>query len=193
MRRDREEHKEDPLIISPVPEPGMTEKSGMASVDLRLGTWFLVMRHTDVPALDLSNEVAEETLGTSHYVAFGRQFILHPGCFVLGVTLEWIRLPKDLAAYIVGRSTLGRRGLIIATAAGVHPTYTGCLTLELTNVGEVPVIIRPGMAICQLFIHTVQSDPDANFPPTYSCSRKPTLGKVAPDRIAKQLAQARDV
>src|SRR5436309_13869423 len=92
----------------------------------------------------------------TQYVPFGSKYVLHPGGFVLGATLEWIRLPKNLGAYVIGKSSWGRRGLIIATATGVHPGFTGCLTLELTNVGEIPIKIQPGMTICQLFIHRVE-------------------------------------
>ena len=56
-------------------------------------------------------------------------------------------------AYVIGRSTLGRIGLVVATAIGIHPGFQGCLTLELANIGEVPIKMRPGMRIAQLFLH----------------------------------------
>jgi len=64
-------------------------------------------------------------------------------------------MPPNLAAYVIGRSTWGRDGLIIATAAGVHPGYLGTLTLELTNLGEVPLKLYPGERYAQLFLHDV--------------------------------------
>ncbi len=85
---------------------------------------------------------------------FGEDFILHPRSFVLGVTLEWLRMPSNFAGYVIGKSSWGRRGLIIATATGVHPGFTGCLTLELSNIGDLPIAIRPGMTIAQLFVHS---------------------------------------
>src|SRR5262245_18868742 len=102
--------------------------------------------------LDIDQEQGAQ-LNKTHYVRFGDKYILHPGSFVFGVTLEWLRLPGDLAAYVIGRSSWGRRGLIIATATGVHPGFKGCLTLALTNVGEIPIAIKPGMETCQLFLH----------------------------------------
>jgi dCTP deaminase len=74
-----------------------------------------------------------------HFVPFGQKFVLHPGRFALGSTLEWLRLPATMSGYVTGKSSLGRHGLIIETAAGIHPSFSGCLTLELANVGEVPL------------------------------------------------------
>src|SRR3546814_13637367 len=88
---------------------------------------------------------------------FGSNYVLHPGRFVLGVTLEWLRLPASLSGYVTGKSSLGRHGLVIETAAGIHPQFSGCLTLELATVGEVPLEIYPGMPICQIFLHRTQA------------------------------------
>lgn len=87
------------------------------------------------------------------FIPFGQEFILHPGRFVLASTLEWLNFPACLGGYVVGKSTWARRGLIIETAAGIHPGFNGCLTLELANVGEVPIKICPGMKIAQIFVH----------------------------------------
>jgi dCTP deaminase len=99
-------------------------------------------------------------------------------------------MPTNLAAYVIGRSSWGRRGLIIATAAGVHPGYTGCLTLELTNVGEIPIEIKPGFTICQLFLNTVKGERDLVDKSRYIGHRKPTLGRIEPDQIAQKLGKA---
>lgn len=126
-----------------------------------------------------------------HYVAFGESYYLHPGSFALGVTLEWIRLRADLAGYVIGKSSWGRRGLIIATATGVHPGFKGCLTLELTNVGEIPIAIKPGMKICQLFLHRVETRPEEyKNESQFLGLRKPILGRVKMDDIAQKLARA---
>src|SRR6266849_9594195 len=114
---------------------------------------------------------------------------MHPGNFVLRVTLEWIRLPKDMAAYVVGKSSWGRCGLIIATATGVHPGFKGCLTLELSNVGEIPIGIKPGIAICQLFLHDVSSSDEHVDASSFVGTRKPTLRPIKLDDFAKKLAR----
>jgi len=208
----------DPLVITPFPNLEELKRSGSASVDLRLGTWFSTLRQTRVPVLEVDDELthaaqkagitpeqlrifqellptsevpSEANLTKSQYVPFGSRFILHPQSFVLGVTLEWVRLPSNLAGYVVGRSSWGRRGLIIATAAGVHPGFTGCLTLELTNVGEIPIVIKPGMTICQLFLHMVDSKSPETDKSPFACSRRPSLGKIKLDEVAEKLSRAR--
>jgi len=182
---------EDPLVITPQPDITKLRKSGSASVDLRLGTWISTMRNTTVPCLNVlqpgTQSPNESQITKSHYVPFGEDFILHPRAFVLGAALEWIRLPKDLAGYVIGKSKWGRRGLIIATATGVHPGFTGCLTLEITNVGEVPICIQPGMSICQLFLHKVESNTKDTDQSSLSGNRKPVLGVIRPDDFAMLL------
>lgn len=190
---DRASDSSDPLIITPTPDIGALRKSGAASVDLRLGTWLMVPRHTRVGVLGVLESSrfprSESEIMKRHYVRFGDYFVLHPGNFLLAATLEWIRLPVDLGGYIMGRSSWGRRGLIIATAVGVHPGFTGCLTLELTNVGEMPIEVRPGMSICQLFLHDV-IDGESVERSVLSGSRRPSLGKVNLDPIAEALGKA---
>ncbi len=184
----------DPLIITPMPDIDELDSSGAASVDIRLGCWFLVCRQTRIGVLDVYDETAkipnETKLVKSYYVPFGEKFVLHPKSFVLAVTLEWIRLPGDRAAYVIGRSSWGRHGLIIATATGVHPGFTGCLTLELSNVGEVPLTVQPGTTVCQLFIHKVDGgNPETIDKSSFIGRRKPTLGSIELDDIAKKLAR----
>lgn len=185
----------DPLVIRPEPNLAELKQSGAASVDLRLGAWLLMLQQTRDTALTPSDQTGGEVLADSrltrlYYVPFGGQFVLHPRTFVLGVTLEWVRLPKTLAGYVIGRSSWGRRGLIIATATGVHPGFTGCLTLELSNVGEMPISIKPGLAICQLFLHETRPPSlEAVDRTAFLGQRRPTLGQVEPDEVAKKLAQ----
>lgn len=155
---------EDKLTITPLPsEQSLTGQAG-ASVDLRLGRWFRSFKQSQNSSVPLSmRQDATQRLSDveaartkQHFVPFGDPFILHPGSFVLGVTLEWLRLPTNLSGYVTGKSSLGRHGLVIETAAGIHPSFSGCLTLELANVGEVPIEISPGMKICQIFLHRVK-------------------------------------
>jgi dCTP deaminase len=178
----------DPAGLCIVPEPnlGEIEKSGEASVTLRLGRWFVSLRQSSQTFFDVDVDRAEhrtEAKASKYYfVPFGSQFVLHPGRFVLASTLEWMKFPPTLGGYVGGKSTWARRGLIIETAAGIHPGFNGCLTLELTNVGEVPIKIRPGMKICQIFLHAV---PDGRISSggLLSGRRRPFLGKVKRDAI----------
>lgn len=192
LLRSPPEKQRDRLIVRPMPDLDELEKSGAASIDLRLGTWFVSLRHTRFPALqvdDTPNAASNNArLSKSHFVPFGKEFILQPRGFVLGVTLEWIRLPSNLAGYVIGRSSWGRRGLIIATTAGVHPGFTGCLTLELSNVGEIPIAIKPGVRICQLFLHSTEQT-DLVDKSVFVGLRRPTLGKIDLDEVARKLAK----
>jgi dCTP deaminase len=188
--------KKDRLIIRPLPDLTELKNSGAASVDLRLGTWFVTLRPTRFPALEVDetpNATANNAkLSKSHFVPFGKEFILQPRSFVLGVTLEWVRFPSNLAAYVIGKSSWGRRGLIIATAAGVHPGFTGCLTLELSNVGEIPIAVTPGISICQLFFHTMENN-DLVDRSLFVGLRRPVMGEIKLDDIARKLAKGQPV
>lgn len=190
---EKPDNPKDPLVLRPLPDLDELKLSGSASIDLRLGCWFQVFRGPRVSHFDVYDRdgvaPTEAQLTKQHYVAFGEPFILHPRAFVLAVTLEWIRLPSNYAGYVVGRSSWGRHGLIIATATGVHPGFTGCLTLELTNVGEVPITIKPGTTICQLFLHSVNAGNPENVDKSrFIGNRKPTIGAIKLDEIAIKLA-----
>lgn len=184
--------KDDPLVIAPSPDLDELRTSGSASIDLRLGCWFAALRQARSSILDLGDpqhgRISEHTLTKSHYVCFGDTFILHPRSFVLGVTMEWLRLPGHLGGYVTSRSSWGRRGLVIATATGVHPGFIGCLTLELANVGEIPIALYPGMAICQLFLHRVEGRAHVVNSSLFMGRRKPLLGTVTFDSRAKRLS-----
>jgi|SRR5579864_1400158 len=180
----------DPLVITPTPDLKTEERQGAASVDLRLGTWFVSLRQARMTHLSVDEPGSPAQLTQTHYVRYGSGYILHPGGFVLGATIEWIRMPHTLAAYVIGKSSWGRRGLIIATATGVHPGFKGCLTLELSNVGEIPIELKPGIKLCQLFFHTVEpSGASEIYESQYDGRRRPVLGKITLDRIAQALAK----
>ena len=179
------------LLIAPKPDAQTISQTGAASIDLRLGTWFITTRLSRHALMDIYSKnddyPTEENVTTKHYVPFGKKFILHPGSFVLAATLEWIRMPNRYAGYVTGKSSWGRRGLIIETASGVHPGFTGCLTLELANVGEVPIAIMPGTKICQLFLHKLEG---ANFTASnslFNAHRQPRLGQIQLDDFAEKL------
>lgn len=181
----------DPLRIIPTPELVKLRNSGSTSVDLRLGRWFLLLRHDRTEILDVLDEESHgenQHLARAIFVPFGNKFVLHPRTFVLGATLEWIRLPSDLGGYITGKSSWGRRGLVIETAAGVHPGFTGCLTLEISNLGSVPIAIRPGLNICQVALHTSMGG-EAAARGSFLGLRRPEIGHIKLDEVAKRLAK----
>ena len=121
-----------------------------------------------------------------YFVPFNERYILHPGRFVLGITLEWMRLLEKIAAYVTGKSSWGRRGLIIETAAGIYPGFSGCLALELANVGELPIALRPGMPICQIFLHETSVGKTASS--AFDGRRRPVLGVIRKDKVLARLS-----
>lgn len=175
------------LSVVPSPDTKKLSETGAASLDLRLGRWFRTMRHARTELLRVSNLNEDPVPTKEHFVRFGEQFVIHPRNFVLGITLEWLRLPSDLAGYVTGKSSLGRRGLIIETAAGIQPGFAGCLALELSNVGEVPIALLPGMQICQVFLHNVGPDPKFALS-QFIGRRKPVLGSVRSDEVLSRLS-----
>jgi len=120
-----------------------------SSVDLHLDREFRVFRNNRYPYIDVRQSQPDLT----ELVAIGDEepFILHPGEFVLGQTLEWVELPDDLVARLEGKSSLGRLGLLIHSTAGyVDPGWKGNLTLELSNVANLPIALYFGMKIGQI-------------------------------------------
>ena len=142
------------IIITPLIRP--SEQFGPTSVDLRLGTDFQVLQRTNLTHLDMlqdPDELAKDVKRsmTTVKIQAGQPFVLHPGEFALASTLEFVKIPLDLAARLEGRSTWGRLGLQIhATAGFVDPGFSGALTFELSNVSNVPLTLYPGVRISQL-------------------------------------------
>ena len=119
-----------------------------SSVDVRVDRYFRVFRNNRYPHIDVKRE--QEDLTELVEVA-DDPFILHPGEFVLGSTLERITLPDDLVGRLDGKSSLGRLGLLIHSTAGfIDPGWDGHVTLELSNVANLPITIYHGMKIGQL-------------------------------------------
>ena len=120
-----------------------------SSLDVRVDTLFRVFRNSRYPYIDVKAE--QEELTELVEVTGDEPFILHPGEFVLGSTLERVTLPDDLVARLEGKSSLGRLGLLIHSTAGfIDPGFDGHVTLELSNVANLPITIYPGMKIGQL-------------------------------------------
>jgi dCTP deaminase len=120
-----------------------------SSVDLHLDADFRVFRNNRYPYIDVRQPQPDLTELVS--IKDDEPFILHPGEFVLGQTLEWVELPDDLVSRLEGKSSLGRLGLLIHSTAGyVDPGWKGNLTLELSNVANLPIALYRGMKIGQI-------------------------------------------
>ncbi len=127
-----------------------------SSVDLHLDADFRVFRNNRYPFIDVRSPQPDLTEPVS--IGEDEPFILHPNEFVLGQTLEWVELPDDLVARIEGKSSLGRLGLLIHSTAGyVDPGWKGNLTLELSNVANLPIALYRGMKIGQISFFQMSS------------------------------------
>jgi dCTP deaminase len=125
-----------------------------SSLDIHLGSWFAVTRRLKLSSVELGRGLHELLLRTTGreetFVPPGQTFVIHPGDLVLGASLEFLALPNDLMAFVEGRSSIGRTGLIVVTASQVAPGFHGVIILELANAGTVPLEVSPGIAVAQL-------------------------------------------
>ncbi|PSQ44004.1 dCTP deaminase [Halobacteriales archaeon SW_7_68_16] len=153
---------EGELEIEPLDDPELQIQP--ATVDLRLGPEFLEFQHANIPCIHPDAEAELDEYVTETVVDGGDDFILHPGDFVLGTTVERVSIPSDLIAHVHGRSSLGRLAVVVhATAGVVDPGYEGQITLELSNLGAAPVALSPGMRISQITLTELSSPADRPY------------------------------
>jgi dCTP deaminase len=156
LRRRMADRPERRLVVTPLLSAGQVRGG---SVDVRLGTEFILLRRSARGPIDpLLAEGGQGDFQERVRVPIGQRMILHPNQLVLGATLEFLQVPTDLMAYVIGRSSWGRLGLIVATAIMVQPGFRGSLTLELANLGDTPVYLYPGTRVAQLVFHTLEGD-----------------------------------
>src|SRR4249920_2530847 len=161
-----------------------------SSVDLHVDSQFRVFRNNRYPFIDVMHEQPDLTELVE--VPNGEPFILHPGEFVLGSTLERVALPDDLVARLEGKSSLGRLGLLIHSTAGyVDPGWDGYLTLELSNVANLPITIYPGMKIGQISFFRLTTPADVPYgskatKSKYQGQRGPTASRFFEEFSAKR-------
>lgn len=181
------------LVVSPI----LTEKQlGPSSIDLRMGTVVLLARAGAQSHVDPKGYLKESSAPTAHDtirekkqkherfdVPFLESFLLHPGTLALVPTLEWIKVPHDLQGVVTARSSWAREGLSIATATIVNPGYTGIVTLELANLGEVPMRLYPGLRLAQIAFYTLKRDNPSNdqveVKSYFNMSFEPSGGDIA--------------
>ena len=146
------------IRVTPL-DPGDIQPS---SVDIHLDRRFRVFHNNRYPFIDVRTRQPDLTELLA--VTDDESFILHPNEFVLGQTVEWLELSDDVIALLEGRSSLGRLGLLIHSTAGyVDPGWKGNLTLELSNVANLPIALYPHMKIGQLSFHTMSSPVDRPY------------------------------
>lgn len=143
------------MVITPLLDP--TAAFDADSVDVRLGQTFLLPKSLQQPYF-CPDSKSHDTLYVEVFVPFGRYLVVPAHQTVLGATLEFIKLPSDLCAEILTKSSIARTFVVIETAPWVHPDYRGCLTLEIANVSNTPVLLYPGRKIGQLIFMHLDSD-----------------------------------
>lgn len=133
-----------------------------SSVDLHLDRYFRLFRNHSIRVIDVRE--AQEDLTELVEVEGEHALVLHPGEFVLGSTSEVVGIPDDLVGRLEGKSSLGRLGLLIHSTAGfVDPGFTGHITLELSNVANLPITLYPGMKIGQISFLTMTTPADQPY------------------------------
>ena len=158
------------LVITPLLNE--EEALDLDSIDLRLGSHFLLPRTVQQPFL-----CPDSTSATSQHVQmhvpFGDYLVVPAHQTVLGSTLEFIKMPLDVCGEVLTKSSVARPFTVVETAPWIHPGYRGCLTLEIANVSNTPVLLYPGRSICQLILMGVEGAdmtalPDSSyFGPVY--------------------------
>jgi dCTP deaminase len=150
------------LVITPLlPQPDPYDYD---SIDLRLGSMFLIPQSPPAPFLDPTNENSSRNSHLRIHKPLGSYLVIPPHQTVLGATLEFIKLPHDVSGQILTKSSVARTFLVIETAPWIHPLYRGCLTLEIANVSNTPQVLYPGFHIGQLILIANDVPADETLP-----------------------------
>lgn len=171
--------------IDPVPTE---EHIGAMSVDLELGNQFRVFTPGKASFVDLSPRGGADMEDLMSHVDLpdGDAFYLHPGDFALGITVQKVSLPTNIAGRLDGRSSLARLGLMVhATAHTIDPGWNGRITLEFFNCGRLPLALRPGMRICAISFETLMTPTSKPYSERPNSKYKEQLSPL-PSRIRSE-------
>ncbi len=150
--------KEGKIIIEPFEERNV----GPCSIDVRLGHTFRIFKHGSNTHIDPSKPIDPSEY--TEEIKVKDKYVIHPGDFVLGTTLERVKLPPDIVGMLEGRSSWGRLGIIIHSTAGyIDSGFEGTITLEISNIGKMPVALKPGMRIGQIAFHLLSSPSEVPY------------------------------
>lgn len=168
------------------------DQIGPASIDIRLGSSIIIPKKTYIERQDVTEiktvRQVEHRLYERTRLRYKTKFMLHPNQLILGVTFEYLALPQDIFCVIMSRSSWGRLGLVVATAAAVQPGYRGCLTLELVNLSESPITLYPGLSIGQLVFHEVPAKGEfVGYRGRYDCPTEAELPKFFTETASAEL------
>lgn len=150
--------------IKITPKPDFKVQLGSCSVDLKLGNVFKVFEYSKQGFVDTKDKSSTEGIIRDLRIKNGEPFMMHPGEFVLARTEETIELPDDLTGRLEGRSSLGRLGIVVHSTASLFDAgFRGIPTMELGNLGKMPVALYPGMRICAFSFEKLTSKVDVPY------------------------------
>jgi dCTP deaminase len=155
-----------------------------ASIDCRLGNHFLVVEDRKMQTIDLNSEILYRQIE-------GPSITIPPHSFLLATTMEFIRLPNDLVAFVEGRSSIGRIGLFIQNAGWVDPGFEGQITLELFNANSLPIRLEAGRRICQLVFCRMDQAAAAPYHGKYQGQINATGSQVFKDTEVKGVSKTK--
>jgi dCTP deaminase len=175
------------LCVTPITDFDKQVSEG--TIDIRLGTRFIVFKGRKIETLDPTKKDVETKIREFQeriYIPYGQKFILQPNEFVLGGSLEYLKFPCDLLGFVVGRSSWGRLGLIIETSPIVHSCFVGIITFELSNLSTAPIALYPGTRIAQVAIHRIDANKNKNCSDQlgksrYNLNMSPEFSKIHND------------
>ena len=149
------------IVIDPLTDEKQIQPS---SIDMRIGDEFKVFRVIRKPFIDPKDDDDIASYMESLTVEDGEAFIIHPNEFALATTYEYVKVPDDLVARVEGRSSMGRLGVTMHVTAGyIDPGFEGKITLEISNIGAMPVALYPGQRVCQLVFETMPTPADKPY------------------------------
>ncbi len=171
------------------------DQEGVAAHDLRLGRYFAIFKRNEIPVMDsLEDQHPTSAIQSSVEIGWGDRFVLHPGELVLAVTVEVLLVDDDCIAQVLSRSSLGRMGLLSATAVHIQPGFRGFLTLELVNLASVPLTLHPGQRIAQLVPLAANGGRPATGNKYSNYNYRPQLSMVGHDEdteVLRKLSESR--
>ena len=149
------------------------------SIDLTMGSEALIVKYWN------TDGVLDFDTPMEHQKISGKEIIIPPQSFILAATREYIELPNDLAAFVEGRSSIGRMGLFIQNASVVVPGFRGTLTLELYNANILPIRLRAGRKICQLIFFQMDQPAGKPYQGKYQNQKQTTATKAFLEKKGK--------
>ena len=179
--------KDGKIGIEPIQDEKQIQPS---SVDMRLGDEFKVFKVIRKPYIDPKDKDDIASYMESTTVKKGEAFIIHPNEFALATTLEYVKLPDDLVARVEGRSSMGRLGVTMHVTAGfIDPGFEGKITLEISNIGAMPVALYPGQRVCQIVFETMTTP--AEMPYGHPNRNSKYMGQTSPESSRVKLDRLR--